>query len=289
MADMNWADELDDSAYEPLPVKEVAAPAAPERKEERRPRPRTDKPRARHTHDDNLPVPEIAPFVAYIGNVAFDATEQEALTFFGNGNCKVTAVNFIRDSDNPNRNAGFGYLEFATREDLLRALEADGEKFCQRSIKVNVALARFAPSQRKRQGHAEKIIPLTEADTVSDWRRGEALPPKPAGERLPYKKADDQSRPRDAQRDGPRDAPQQRKKLTLQPRSLPVDGDLKPVTPKKEEVRAKDSGDFKPPPSIPSPAKPKQETPAATTQADRKRMQNRYALLATDEDVSDNE
>lgn len=287
MADMNWADELDDSAYEPLPVKEVAAPAAPaapKYKEERRPRPRNDEPRARRTHDDDLPVPEIAPFVAYIGNVAFDATEEEALKFFGNGNCKVTAVNFVRDREIPNRNAGFGYVEFATREDLVRALEADGAKFCERAIKVNVALARFAPSQRKRQGHTEKASPLTEADMVSDWRRGEALPPKPAGERSPYKKADDQSRPRDAQRDGQRDAPQQRKKLTLQPRSLPVEGDIKPVTPKKEEVKAKDNGDFKPSPSRPSPAKPKQETPAATTP---KKTQNRFACLALDDDEDD--
>lgn len=90
-----------------------------------------------------LPIPEKGPWTAHVGNLSFDASENEINDFFAS--CEVTNVRLVRDrlEDRPK---GFGYVEFGSKEGLVAALALNGEPLAGRSVRINVAEPRkFTP------------------------------------------------------------------------------------------------------------------------------------------------
>ncbi len=75
----------------------------------------------------------------YVGNLPFQANENELQDFFAGAGVKVTAVNVIRDrfSGEPR---GFGFVEIGSDEDAERAIQTlNGQEFLGRKLVVNEA------------------------------------------------------------------------------------------------------------------------------------------------------
>ncbi|KAH9191411.1 hypothetical protein AeNC1_006613 [Aphanomyces euteiches] len=89
-----------------------------------------------HEKREKLPVPEVGPFKSYVGNLPYSISEDELAEFFAG--CNVTDVRIPIDYHS-NRPKGFAYMEFADRDSLIHALEFDGKKINQRAIRVDVA------------------------------------------------------------------------------------------------------------------------------------------------------
>ncbi|TGZ80531.1 RNA-binding domain-containing protein [Ascodesmis nigricans] len=112
-----------------------------------------------------LPVPDKPPFTAHIGNLTFEITEAEIEDFFVG--CEVSNVRLVRDREQ-DRPKGFGYVEFATKDGLLKALDMNGGQLAGRNVRVNVA---EPPKERE------------DARFQSEWRRGGPLPDLPTNNR----------------------------------------------------------------------------------------------------------
>jgi RNA recognition motif-containing protein len=89
-----------------------------------------------------VPVPDRPPFTAHVGNLSFDVTEGEISDFFAS--CDVSNVRLVRDREN-DRPKGFGYVEFNSKDGLLRALDLNGSQLAGRNVRVNVAEPRRLP------------------------------------------------------------------------------------------------------------------------------------------------
>ncbi len=95
----------------------------------------------------------------YIGNISFQATEDEVKEIFS-GVGEVESVNIIIDAYT-NQSKGFGFVEMASEEDAKKAMETlNGSEFMNRSIIVNEARPRqprekrnFGDDNRQRFGH----------------------------------------------------------------------------------------------------------------------------------------
>ena len=85
-------------------------------------------------------VPTKGPFIAYVGNLPFSATENMVGNFFEGGGCGVKDVMMKFGEDG--RPRGFANVEFFDRESLCKALTANGEVMGGRSIRVDVDMKR---------------------------------------------------------------------------------------------------------------------------------------------------
>ncbi|CDS03401.1 hypothetical protein LRAMOSA00803 [Lichtheimia ramosa] len=170
----SWADEMATLPSAPAAKEDVDSPRAdrfggprdmdlpsgPARGErfERRerftsPRPERFAPRA------PVELPTEPPFTAHIANLSFDANEDDLADFFGQ--MKIANIRILRDRDE--RSKGFGYVEFEDLESLKGALELTGESMHGRTIRVNVA-----DPPRERPERAPRQPDRTD---VSSWRR----------------------------------------------------------------------------------------------------------------------
>ncbi|ETO68425.1 hypothetical protein F444_14693 [Phytophthora nicotianae P1976] len=84
------------------------------------------------------PVPDVGPWKLFVGNLSFRLTEDDLADFIGPQG--IRDIRFPRDHDN--RLKGFAYVEFDEREQLVRALDLDGQKLDGRHVKMDVALDR---------------------------------------------------------------------------------------------------------------------------------------------------
>jgi RNA recognition motif-containing protein len=74
----------------------------------------------------------------YVGNMSFDATEDEVRGLFAEFG-EVTSVNIISDRDS-GRPKGFGFVEMAQAEQAQNAMKAlNGKEFKGRALNVNEA------------------------------------------------------------------------------------------------------------------------------------------------------
>lgn len=74
----------------------------------------------------------------YVGNMSFDATEDEVRGLFAEFG-EVTSVNIISDRDS-GRPKGFGFVEMAQAEQAQKAMQAlNGKEFKGRALNVNEA------------------------------------------------------------------------------------------------------------------------------------------------------
>ena len=84
---------------------------------------------------------EVAEMKLYVGNLSFDATENEIRELFGQYG-EVSEVNLITDRET-GRPRGFGFVEIADDNAGREAIGAlDGKEFGSRQIKVNEAKSR---------------------------------------------------------------------------------------------------------------------------------------------------
>ncbi|MGA2507573.1 MAG: RNA-binding protein [Chitinispirillaceae bacterium] len=85
----------------------------------------------------------------YVGNMSFDATEDEIRQLFAEFG-EVTSVNIISDRDS-GRPKGFGFVEMAQAEQAQAAMKAlNGKEFKGRALNVNEARPKTDRPRRQR-------------------------------------------------------------------------------------------------------------------------------------------
>merc|ERR1712110_104901 len=173
-ADDSWADVEDDYTPTEDAPRESYDNRGPPSPRDDGPRGRGDRyanryadsapPRRERDSRPQLPVPERAPFIAFVGNLSFSATEEDIGEFFSE-HCGVESVRLIRDVST-NRSKGFGYVTFSDRESLVTALDANDVEVCGRPIHVDVAEGRQSEDRRG----------PSRADMADTWERGRTVP-----------------------------------------------------------------------------------------------------------------
>jgi len=122
---------------------------------------------------EDIPIPTQPPYTAFVGNLAFDLTENELEQFFSG--IQIKSVKIIKSKDEKPK--GFGYIEFEDVDGLKDALLKTGSNFSGRTIRVSVA---EPPKERSGFGG-----PPSEDSAKFDnpWRRDGPLPDLPAARR----------------------------------------------------------------------------------------------------------
>ncbi|KAJ6577285.1 hypothetical protein B0H19DRAFT_552040 [Mycena capillaripes] len=115
---------------------------------------------------EDLPLPTQPPYTAFIGNLAFDLTEQELGDFFESS--KTKSIKIIKDREEKPK--GFGYIEFEDLDGLKDALAKSGSNFSGRTIRVSVA-----EPPKERGGFSGGFEDDSKFD--NPWRRDGPLPP----------------------------------------------------------------------------------------------------------------
>ena len=92
--------------------------------------------RPRFSEREQLPLPDKPPYTAHLGNLTYDVTGADVESFFGE--CQVTNVRIVEDKID-HKPKGFGYVEFATLDDLKKALTHSESNFMGRNVKISVA------------------------------------------------------------------------------------------------------------------------------------------------------
>jgi translation initiation factor 4B len=120
-------------------------------------------------------VPSTPPFNAFVGNLAYDATEDDLRAFFND--LKVVQAKIMKEKFT-NRSRGFGYVEFGDRQSLIKALERSEHEFLTRRIKVDIA----EPPRDREDGRQSRGGPSAfrrpEAD-AGNWRERSQLDDEP--------------------------------------------------------------------------------------------------------------
>jgi RNA recognition motif-containing protein len=112
---------------------------------------------------DQTRLPTSAPFTAFVGNLPFDISENDLRTFFQMRDIPANAiVNISLPRDPENKSRGFGYMEFASVEDLTRALMASN----QHQIRNRVIRVDFSESKQRSE---REVHP---AESNRNWRDG---------------------------------------------------------------------------------------------------------------------
>ena len=78
------------------------------------------------------------PFTAYLGNLPYEAKEEDIYEFLGGPNSDVTAIRLVTDRES-GRPKGHAYVDFGSRDGLAAALKLDNEPLFGRPIKIDVA------------------------------------------------------------------------------------------------------------------------------------------------------
>ena len=88
----------------------------------------------------------------YVGNLSFDATDADLEKYFS-AYGKIEEVKIIKDKYS-GRSKGFGFVTFAEKEDMTKAIaETNGKEFQGRELKVNEARPREERPRREFGGN----------------------------------------------------------------------------------------------------------------------------------------
>jgi translation initiation factor 4B len=87
---------------------------------------------------EELPLPTVPPFTAFVGNLTFETDEEELRSFFGD--LEPTSVRLVKDATGKPK--GFGYVEFPSQDKLKGALDRSMSQLGGRTVRVSVADAR---------------------------------------------------------------------------------------------------------------------------------------------------
>nr|XP_018266722.1 uncharacterized protein I303_00697 [Kwoniella dejecticola CBS 10117]OBR88880.1 hypothetical protein I303_00697 [Kwoniella dejecticola CBS 10117] len=114
---------------------------------------------------EELPLPTVPPFTAFVGNLSYDPDLEEAVRDFFN-DLDPLSFRILKDQDGKYK--GYGYVEFPSQDKLKEALGRTGAQLQGRSIRVSVA---EAPTNRREASAAEES---------NQWRRATPLPARDA-------------------------------------------------------------------------------------------------------------
>lgn len=82
------------------------------------------------------PLPDQAPFTAYVGNLDYSVTEEDLSKIFDG--LAIDEVRVIRDRAT-NQSKGHGYVDFKDKESLENALTVNNQEYQGRNLRVDVA------------------------------------------------------------------------------------------------------------------------------------------------------
>uniref|UniRef100_A0A0N4ZF33 RRM domain-containing protein n=1 Tax=Parastrongyloides trichosuri TaxID=131310 RepID=A0A0N4ZF33_PARTI len=81
-------------------------------------------------------IPDQPPFKVYIGNLPYDAIQADLDDIFDG--CKMKDTKMVHDKETGNFK-GYAYVEFESREDLIKALKLDKASFEDRPLRIDIA------------------------------------------------------------------------------------------------------------------------------------------------------
>ncbi|OCF59613.1 hypothetical protein L486_02285 [Kwoniella mangroviensis CBS 10435] len=113
---------------------------------------------------EELPLPTVPPFTAFVGNLSYEPDLEEAVRDFFT-DLSPSSVRILKDRDGKPK--GYGYVEFPSQDTLKEALGRTGAQLQGRSIRVSVA---EAPTNRR------DALPPSAAEESNQWRRATPLP-----------------------------------------------------------------------------------------------------------------
>nr|CAB3241784.1 eukaryotic translation initiation factor 4B [Phallusia mammillata] len=158
---INWADETEEEgqsvnsslAYQSTSnPRQITLPTAPRA--------------ARSVSVDASRIPENGPYKAFVGNLPYEANDDMLHEFF-----KGLDILNVRLPEENGRFKGFGYVEFADKANLIKALEMNEETFQRRTIRIDIAdnqnKADSGPWGRDRYGSNSS----GPDPTAGNWRR----------------------------------------------------------------------------------------------------------------------
>ncbi|KAJ3502005.1 hypothetical protein NMY22_g18732 [Coprinellus aureogranulatus] len=138
----SWADEVD--ALPNAPAPKLEGDYGRDDRFSRRDDTRGERPTFAR---EEVPLPTQPPYTAFIGNLAFDLTEDDIAAHFSE--FKINSIKIIKDRDD--RPKGFGYVEFESLDGLKDALSKTGTSIAGRTIRVSVAEPRTLWLRRRRR------------------------------------------------------------------------------------------------------------------------------------------
>ncbi|OXG24435.1 translation initiation factor 4B [Cryptococcus neoformans Tu259-1] len=132
---------------------------------------------------EELPLPTVPPFTAFIGNLSFEPdVENEVRAFFND--LDPVSVRIVKDPQGKPK--GFGYAEFKTQDGLKQALDRSMSQLQGRTIRVNVAEApstsRHPPSAAEEASQWRRSTPLASRESSSQPSRRTGGPSEPAAD-----------------------------------------------------------------------------------------------------------
>lgn len=93
-------------------------------------------PRASREFDDSS-ISHSPPFLAYATNLPFDIQDDDIHNVFSG--LHILSIRLPRDDGDSGRVKGFGYIEFETRDELIKAISMPEQQIKGRRIKMNIA------------------------------------------------------------------------------------------------------------------------------------------------------
>ncbi|KAE8543272.1 hypothetical protein D1P53_000763 [Cryptococcus gattii VGV] len=132
---------------------------------------------------EELPLPTVPPFTAFIGNLSFEPdVEDEVRAFFND--LDPVSVRIVKDPQGKPK--GFGYVEFKAPDGLKQALDRSMSQLQGRTIRVNVAEApstsRHPPSAAEEASQWRRSTPLASRESSSQPSRRTGGPSEPAAD-----------------------------------------------------------------------------------------------------------
>ena len=128
-------------------------------------------------------IPMTGPFVAFVGNLPFDTTENDVGNFFHDGGCNVDRITIKLDDSGKSR--GFAHVEFSDRKSLILSFDANGARFGGRDMKVDYQSSRSKSDRGGRSGGGDRDGDRRDRnssqrdETEMPWdRKATPLPPK---------------------------------------------------------------------------------------------------------------
>eukprot|EP00731_Ephydatia_muelleri_P012719 Em0007g29a len=109
---------------------------------------------------DRTRLPSNPPYTVYLGNLAYDCSEEDIKEFFQRKKVQVSNVRLPKEGTT-NRPKGFGYAELGTRQDLEEALALTGESLKNRTLKIDLAGGKNQDDTRGGGGGNWRTAPRT--------------------------------------------------------------------------------------------------------------------------------
>uniref|UniRef100_A0A1B0ACN1 RRM domain-containing protein n=1 Tax=Glossina pallidipes TaxID=7398 RepID=A0A1B0ACN1_GLOPL len=124
-------------------------------------------PRSKQVFDDSS-IPYDPPYVAYLSNLPFDVNETDIDEYFKS--CNVINVRLVRENGGTGRFRGFGYIDVNTRDDLIQVLNLPNPNIKGRRIEIELSNGIEQQNARKQVGNWRTFD--NEARDSNDWRSG---------------------------------------------------------------------------------------------------------------------